>query len=79
MARQASEGAKTKTRLNLELPERIRVRLEDLRTMSESDSLTEVIRRALALYDVVLTSTKRDGQKIFLRDKDGTEREIFVI
>ncbi len=79
MARKPSEGAKAKTRLNLELPERIRSRLEDLRTMSESDSLTEVIRRALALYDVVLTNTKRDGQKIFLRDKDGTEREIFVI
>lgn len=79
MARQASESAKTKTRLSLELPERIRARMEELRTIGESDSLTEVVRRALALYDVVLTNATRDGQRIFLRAKDGTEREIFVI
>jgi hypothetical protein len=76
MPRPANPDAKA--RLNLELPERVRARLEHLRTISEADSITEVVRRALAVYDVVLTAVRERGDKIVLRSADGTEKEIIV-
>jgi len=42
-------------RLNLEFPEKMRERIESLRVLTEADSITEVIRRALILYDFVLS------------------------
>lgn len=65
-------------RLDLELPERVRARLEELRTMSGADSLTEVVRRALATYDVLLTASRERGDVIVVRSRDGTEREVFI-
>lgn len=76
MARQASKEAKV--RLNLELPERVRERLERVRELSESDSLTEVIRRALSVYDALLTTTHEEGGKVVLRGADGSERELLL-
>lgn len=67
-----------KVRLNLELPERVRERLERVRVMSEADSLTEVIRRALSVYDALLTSALEEGSKVVLRNADGTERELLI-
>ncbi|HVK70622.1 MAG TPA: hypothetical protein VM694_39480 [Polyangium sp.] len=65
-------------RLDLEFPERVRVRLEELRAMNGADSLTEVVRRALAAYDVLLTAARERGDKIVLRSHDGTEREMVI-
>jgi len=70
-------NAEAKVRLNLELPERVRERLERVRVMSEADSLTEVIRRALSIYDTLLTTAIEDGGKIILR-VDGKERELII-
>jgi hypothetical protein len=44
--------------------------------MSEADSLTEVIWRALSVYDTLLT-TAAEGGKIILR-VDGEERELII-
>ena len=49
-----SNGEK-RVRLNLEFPERMRERLEVLRGITEADSVTEVIRRAVILYEFVLS------------------------
>jgi hypothetical protein len=65
-----------RARLNLELPEQLRARLEPLRALSEADSLTEVVRRAIALYDVLLMAVRDRGVMIILRSHDGTEREL---
>ncbi len=76
MSRPANK--ESRVRLNLDLPERVRERLERVRVLSESDSLTEVIRRALAVYDTLLTSTHEEGCKVIIRSGDGkTEREVF--
>ena len=75
MPRPASTEAKV--RLNLELPERVRERLERVRVMSEADSLTEVIRRALSVYDTLLTTTIEEGGKVILQ-VDGKERELII-
>ncbi|WP_437567943.1 hypothetical protein [Sorangium sp. So ce542] len=45
--------------------------------MSEADSLTEVIRRALSVYDALLTTTQEEGGTVVLRNADGTERQLF--
>ena len=76
MARPPSGEART--RLSLELPTRVRDRLERLREISEADSLTEVIRRALTIYDVLLATTREEGGKVILRRQDGSEREVII-
>jgi hypothetical protein len=67
-----------KARLHLELPERVRRRLEQLRVLSEADTITEVVRRALAVYDVLVTAVKVRKERVFLRADDGTEREVLL-
>ena len=66
-----------RTRLNLEIPVRLRERMERLRQTLEADSLTEVIRRALVVYEALLTTREGHG-KVFIRAADGTEQEIVV-
>ena len=63
-----------KVRLNLDLPPKVKVRLEELRAMTDADSMSEVVRRALALYDLVVAS----GGKVVIKDGD-TEEVIRVI
>ena len=74
MPRPASKEAKV--RLNLDLPERVRERLERLQDMSEADSLTDVIKRALSVYDALLTTIQEEGGKVVLRKPDGTEEVL---
>ena len=62
-----SEG---RFRLNLEMPESVRDKLESMRRRIEADSRTEVIRRALALYDLLLEHSQQ-GSSIIVRTKDG--------
>mgnify|MGYP000623783180 CR=1 FL=1 len=78
MPRPASKEARV--RLNLDLPERVRERLDRVKEMSEADSITEVIRRALSVYDELLTATRDKGYTLVLRSADGkTERELFLM
>ena len=58
-------------RLNLELSEVVRKRLEELKTEIEADSLADVIRRALALYDHVWTKHK-EGFEVTLKNAHET-------
>lgn len=65
--------------MNLDMPEPIRHRLEELRDLTYAESLSEVIRRALALYDLVWTEKLAGASTIIIRAKDGTEREIQLL
>jgi len=76
MPRPASTEAKV--RLNLEIPERVKERLERVRVMSEADSFTEVIRRALIIYDLLLTITTEEGGKVVVKNAKGEERELMM-
>lgn len=60
-------------RLNLEVSERTRDRIKNLRTRLEAETDTEVIRRAVAVLDELLS-----GDRIVLRAADGSEREILL-
>lgn len=70
------EKSKTppKTRLNLDLTPKVRERLDDLQAKTDASSLVEVIRRALAVYDMFLDH-ERNGGKTVLQNADGS-REI---
>lgn len=75
MTRAASK--EMKVRLNLEVPERVRENLDRLRELADADSMTEVVRRALMVYDALLTAHK-EGAKVVVRRRDGREETLFL-
>ncbi len=77
MPRPASKDAKS--RLNLEIPERVRERLERDQNLSGATSITEVIIRALSVYNALLTTVHETGAKVIVRKPDGTEQELLLL
>lgn len=73
MPRQPSPNPKT--RLNLEVSESVRTLLEDLRKRTDADSLTEVIRRAVAVYDVLVATRAT----IILHYPDGHDETLRIV
>jgi hypothetical protein len=67
-----------KIRLNLEVSAPVRERLESLRARTGAESVTEVIRRALALYDTIVTASADRDSTLILKDADGSERQLIV-
>jgi hypothetical protein len=65
------------SRLTLEMALGVRKQLEHLRDRTQADSLAEVIRRALAVYDY-LHAEKEKGAKLILK-VDGGERELVLL
>lgn len=76
MARPARK--KKKERLNLDLPEGAKLRLERLRDSTHADSLSEVVRRALAVYELV-SRENIEGSKFIIRSEDGSERHLEIL
>ena len=76
MPRIARRGVKT--RLNLELSEEVRQRLESLREKTDADSLAEVVRKALVVYDF-LWSEREKGTKLLVRGADNKDRELVLL
>lgn len=68
----------TRVRLNLEVSQAVRDRLESLRDASGATSLTEVIRSALSAYALLLAH-KEKGGKIVLVSQDGREVEVELL
>lgn len=64
-----------KVRLNLDLAPEVRVRLEELQMKTSADSLSEVVRRALAVYDVLVTY---GGHAPKLMLEDGTVEKLVL-
>ena len=54
----------------------MRQRLERLKAQTEADSLTEVIRRALAVYELLLEQ-KQAGWETIVR-RDDSERSVLI-
>ena len=63
-------------RMTLQLPDRVRERLEHLKDVSDAASISEVIRRALAVYEMVLDEDVSGGKVLF--ERDGTTRQLVV-
>lgn len=64
------------SRLTLEMAEVVRKQLEHLRDQTHADSLAEVIRRALAVYDLLRKATA-EGGKVILETPSG-DRELVI-
>ena len=67
-----------KIRLNLELTPKVRKQIKDLQELSEADTMVEVIRRALAVYDLMLNHYSKNGSAI-LEYEDGTKERLRII
>lgn len=64
-------------RLNLEIGKEVRERMEELMDETGARSLTDVVSRALAVYDF-LCRQKKKGGKILIQDDEGT-RELILL
>ncbi|MDC0742949.1 hypothetical protein [Polyangium mundeleinium] len=62
----------------MKLPERLRGRLDQMRAMSQAGTITEVVKRAVVLYDVLLSAIRNGRARVILRSSDGTERELLI-
>jgi predicted CopG family antitoxin len=60
------------------MSEEVRERLESLREKTDADSLSEVIRRALAVYDF-LWSEREKGARLVARGADNKERDLVLL
>lgn len=67
-----------KIRLNLTMNTQVKLKLEELQKKTQADSMSEVIRRALALYDLIWTEKNNECATI-IRCKDGKEREVELL
>ena len=60
------------------MTEEVRQKLEALREKTDADSLAEVIRKALAVYDF-LWSEREKGTKLLMRSSDDKDRELVLL
>ena len=67
-----------KVRLNLELSKQVHDQIQTLQQRSDASSLTEVIRRSLALYDLI-SEHIAEGGRIVLKHKNGTEEVVRMV
>ena len=67
-----------KIRLNLETTEAVRARLEALRTRTGADSLAEVVRKALAVYEF-LWDEREKGGVLTVKGEDNRDREVVLL
>ncbi len=78
MRDKAPEGTKDRKRFNLEVSREVQTRVEIIQRETGAANITEVIRRALALYDA-MHDARRERAKVILRYPDGTERELVIL
>jgi hypothetical protein len=57
----------------------MRGRLDALRAQTEADTVTEVIRRALSVYDTLVTLQREEGAVVLVRTRDGQERRLLLL
>ena len=69
---------KDTVRIHLEISQKCRETLEQLSKQTDV-SLSDVIRKSLAIYDMMVRETT-NGQVVILKDqKTGRERELLIV
>lgn len=66
-------------RLHFVMPPKTKAVLDEIQARTGARSMAEVIRRAIALYDVVSDEVAQHGSAIILRSPDGTETRVKVV
>ena len=67
-----------KYRVSLDFPIQVKDTLEEIRDRTGATSVTEVIKRALAVYKVI-SEILAEGETIRVRGKDGEERQLVIV
>ena len=67
-----------KYRVSLDFPMQVKTILEDIRAQTGASSVTEVIKRALAVYKAIV-EIQAAGETIRVRDADGEERQLVIV
>ena len=67
-----------RVRLSLDVSHDVRDSLNRLAQVTDSHSITEVIRRAVAIYDIIVEEQAK-GTKLVFRQRDGEEETIRVL
>lgn len=70
--------ANERARLSLDIPQAVRDQLSRLEKLTDSGSITEVVRRALNLYELIATLQKKGG-KVIIQHKDGTQETYRIV
>lgn len=65
-----------KVRLSLEVSIAVRDCMEDLQDRTGAESLTEVVRRALAVYSTVLDAS--EAGRLVWKNRDGSEHRVIL-
>ncbi len=65
-------------RLSLDLTPQVKLRIEKLRDSTNAESITEVIRRSLATYEL-LCDAQANGKSIVVRDSDGSNEQTVLL
>lgn len=69
---------KGKTRLSMDLSTTAKLNIDNLQKRSGAISMAEVVRRALAVYDLVVTE-QSNGSKLIIRNESGNEKEVIFL
>ena len=70
--------ANDRVRLSLDISPKVRDQLDLLERKTEAGSITEVVRRALSLYDLVVEH-QGEGGKLIFRHSDGDDEVLLVL
>ena len=65
-------------RLNLRMTPEQQAKLEKLMEVTDAASMTDTVRRALAVYEH-LWIAKKKKQRIIIRDKDGHDTDLMLL
>ncbi len=65
-------------RFNLEVAEEVADQIENLRQRSHSDTKTDVVRKALALFHLFVEETEA-GTSVIFRHKNGKEERLKIL
>ena len=74
----APAPTEARVRLNLDLDPKVKAQLEALRIRSGASSISEVIRRSIALYDLVIQHQSEGGTLVF-KHSDETEESLRLL
>lgn len=68
----------SRIRLNLAISPKVKHRLERLQEATDGASVTEVIRRALAIYEEVI-AIREDGGQLFIKNSNGESERLRIV
>ena len=71
-------GLIEKVRLNLEVTPALKAELDELQKRTAASSVSEVLRRAIALYDMLTEHYAKEGS-VVLEAKDGTKEKLRIL